>query len=119
MPRTTAIFRGVHPTALRRINAIEVFNAVRTKPGLSQKDIVAETGIDRSTVSTIVAQFDALGLLERGTASSEGRRGRKSETLAIKTDAGLLIGRISCPSSCCSYPLGLMAPRPRRWPCRR
>ena len=92
MPRTTAIPRGVHPTALRRINAIEVFNAVRTKPGLSQKDIVAETGIDRSTVSTIVAQFDALGLLERGTASSEGRRGRKSETLAIKTDAGLLIG---------------------------
>jgi predicted NBD/HSP70 family sugar kinase len=92
MPRETNSVAGMHPSVLRRANSIEVFHAIRLNPHISQREISACTGVDKSTVSTIVAQFDILGLLSRVVHERPGRRGRPSETLLIKPEAALLIG---------------------------
>lgn len=83
---------GLHPSVLRRMNSIQVFEAVRLQPGISQREIGEATGIDRSTVSAIIAYFDKLGLLHRQVDDSARRRGRPSETLHLRATAGLLIG---------------------------
>jgi len=74
------------------MNAIQAFNALRLHAGISQREIGSLTGIDRSTVSTIIAYFDSLGLLHRQMDEGQGRRGRPSESLALRPEAGLLIG---------------------------
>ena len=93
MSREPISIAGIHPSVLRRANSIEIFHAIRLKPdGISQREIAASTGIDKSTVSTIISAFDARGLLSRSMDENSGRRGRPSETLALKPEAGLLIG---------------------------
>jgi hypothetical protein len=83
---------GMHASVLRRANSIEIFQAVRLHPNISQREIAAGTGIDKSTVSAIVSYFDSLGLLSRAVDEKQGRRGRPSETLALRPEAGLLVG---------------------------
>jgi predicted NBD/HSP70 family sugar kinase len=92
MARDTNSVAGMHPSVLRRANSIEVFHAVRLRPNISQREISQRTGVDKSTVSTIVSHFDSLGLLYRVPDDTPGRRGRPSETLVLKPEAGLLIG---------------------------
>lgn len=83
---------GLHPSVLRRVNSIQVFQALRIRPGISQREIGAVTGIDRSTVSAIIAYFDKLGLLRRLADETVKRRGRPSESLELRSEAGLLVG---------------------------
>lgn len=83
---------GLHPSVLRHLNSVQVFQAVRLRPGISQREIGSVTGIDRSTVSAIIAYFDKLGLLQRKADEGIKRRGRPTEALEIRPDAGLLIG---------------------------
>ena len=83
---------GWHPSVLRRANSIEVFHAIRLNAGLSQRDIGERTGIDKSTISTIINQFDALGLLHRVVDEGRRGRGRPSEGFALNIEAGILVG---------------------------
>lgn len=92
MASNSRTLSGLHPSALRRMNAIQVFEKIRLQPGISQREIGATTGIDRSTVSAIIAYFDKLGLLHRQADETTGRRGRPSETLDLRAEAGLLVG---------------------------
>jgi len=92
MSRASRDIGGMHSSVLRRINSIQVFNALRLQPTISQREIGRVTGIDRTTVSTIVAHFDGLGLLTRSFEDSPGRRGRPSESLSLRPEAGLLVG---------------------------
>lgn len=92
MSRNRGNISGLHPSVLRRMNAIEIFHTLRLSPGASQREIGHVTSIDRSTVSTIISYFDELGLLDRQTDEASGRRGRPSESLSLRPEAGLLIG---------------------------
>jgi predicted NBD/HSP70 family sugar kinase len=92
MIRDTKGMAGWHPSVLRRANSIEVFHAIRLSPGLSQRDIGERTGIDKSTISTIINQFDALGLLHRVVDEARRGRGRPSEGFGLNIEAGVLIG---------------------------
>ncbi len=77
---------------VRRIHANEIFHAIRRAPQISQRDIVRKTGFDKSTVSSIVARFDELGLIRRAQTVSSSRPGRPAEGLSISPDSGLLLG---------------------------
>lgn len=77
---------------LRRYHANAIFHRIRIEPGISQRDIIERTGFDKSTVSSIVNEFAELGLIERKARTSEARRGRPSEGLAISPQSGLLVG---------------------------
>jgi predicted NBD/HSP70 family sugar kinase len=92
MGRDSNNVAGLLPSVLRRANSIEAFHAIGLNPHISQREIGALTGIDKSTVSTIVSYFDSLGLLSRGADDTQRRRGRPYETPALKPEAGLLIG---------------------------
>jgi transcriptional regulator with XRE-family HTH domain len=83
---------GLPPSVLRRANSIEIFHAIRLDPTISQREIAERTGIDKSTVSTIVSDFDSLGLLVRTLSDKPNGRGRPTEALSLRAEAGLLIG---------------------------
>src|SRR3954464_9399564 len=75
----------------RRFHAKEIFNRIRVEPQISQRDIIAKTGFDKSTVSSIVNRFDDLGLIRRTRSVGTGP-GRPTEGLWISPDRGLLVG---------------------------
>jgi MarR family transcriptional regulator, temperature-dependent positive regulator of motility len=50
-----------------------VLAAAAAKPGLSQSDLVSETGIDRSTLAEMVARMTKKGLLERNRSQTDAR----------------------------------------------
>jgi predicted NBD/HSP70 family sugar kinase len=83
---------ALHNSYIRRFHANEIFHRIRIEPQISQRDIVAKTGFDKSTVSSIVNRFDELGLIERSQNAGENRPGRPTEGLSISPDTGLLVG---------------------------
>ncbi len=78
--------------AIRHRNATRIFHAIRTRPGLTQRDIVALVGTDKSTVSTVLRDFEARALVERIEIASRGGRGRPSEGYRIAPSGGVLVG---------------------------
>ena len=69
------------------------FTRIRLEPRTSQRDIVARTGFDKSTVSFVVNRFDELGLIVRAPNGSRNRPGRPRRGIAdLAPYAGLLIG---------------------------
>lgn len=82
----------MNPTHLRQLHASQIFHALRTQPGISQKDLAVVSGCDKSTVSIIIKRFEETGLVERTIKSEQNRRGRPSEVLHLSDSAGLLIG---------------------------
>src|SRR5690606_10602752 len=83
---------GSHSSVLRRANAIAIFHAIRLQPGVSQREIGDKTGIDKSTMSAVISQFDALNLLERQSDEARRGRGRPSDGFRLRSEAGLLLG---------------------------
>ena len=77
---------------LRRFHASNMFHRIRVEPGVSQRGIIEKTGFDKSTVSSIVNQFVAQGLVERRGKVSESGRGRPSDELYISPTAGIIVG---------------------------
>lgn len=77
---------------IRRLHANAVFHRIRLEPEISQRDIIAKTGLDKSTVSSIVNRFDELGLIVRSQNVAENRPGRPTEGLSISPHKGLLVG---------------------------
>ncbi len=77
---------------VRHLNANAIFHRIRVEPNISQRDIVAKTGIDKSVVSSIIHRFDELGLVVRGPVAGENRPGRPVEGITISPDSGLTVG---------------------------
>jgi predicted NBD/HSP70 family sugar kinase len=76
---------------IREINAALVLGALRAEPLQSRTDLAKRTGLSLPTVSEIVAELLATGIVEeRATGRSGG--GRRPVLLAIKPDAGHVIG---------------------------
>lgn len=81
----------MHKSYIRRFHANEIFHRIRIEPQISQREIVAKTGFDKSTVSSIVNRFDDLGLIKRSRLAGS-KPGRPSEGLSISPDKGFLVG---------------------------
>ncbi|MEJ2287784.1 MAG: ROK family transcriptional regulator [Deinococcales bacterium] len=77
---------------IRQLNVSRVFHALREHPGSSQREIVRLTGLDRATVSTVVAQLEEQDLLERTPRPSRGRAGRPEKALRLSEKAGWFVG---------------------------
>lgn len=82
----------INSALIRRINTGLVFHALREHPGSTQRRLATLTRLDAATVSTIVGQLAADGLIRRATHRPRGRAGRPERTLDIAPDAGWLIG---------------------------
>src|SRR5215218_5877081 len=76
---------------IRDINRQIVLNYVRSRSPISRADIARETSLQRSTVSAIVDDLQAVGLVEEiGTGTSTG--GRKPTLLKLKSGTPIAIG---------------------------
>ncbi|MEE3651917.1 MULTISPECIES: ROK family transcriptional regulator [unclassified Brenneria] len=82
----------MNPTYLRQFHASQVFHALRAHPNISQRELCALTGCDKSTVSVIIKRFEAVGLIERTQGQPQGTRGRPQECLRISMNSGFLLG---------------------------
>ncbi len=76
-----------NPSALRAANETRVVRALRQHQELSQADIARDTGLAPATVSNIVKDLVASGLL-----STTGGAGRRGATVSISRQAGLVGG---------------------------
>jgi predicted NBD/HSP70 family sugar kinase len=81
--------------SLRERNRLRVVDALRQRGAISRSDIARETGLSRSTVSSLVADLQAAGLVvEREVATTprgpEG--GRPPVLIALDQSAGALVG---------------------------
>ncbi|MEA2256991.1 MAG: hypothetical protein QOG35_3036, partial [Solirubrobacteraceae bacterium] len=82
--------------SLRERNRLRVVDALRMKGAVSRADIARQTGLSRSTVSSLVADLQAAGLVtERapdGLAPGGPQGGRPPVLVALDRSAGALLG---------------------------
>src|SRR4051794_22473436 len=76
-------------TSLREANQRRVIQAVRDSGAPTQADIARRTGLSRATVSNIVRELEADGLLLVTPTSAGGRRAR---AVSLAPGAGLAVG---------------------------
>jgi predicted NBD/HSP70 family sugar kinase len=90
MPR---VARNVGPTGpLRRLNRGRVVDALRRHRSASRAELVAATGLSRTTVGGVVAELLARGLvIEDGPEGATGR-GRPPARLRLDPAAGAAVG---------------------------
>src|SRR5258708_32471829 len=72
-----------------------VLDLLRENGSLSQADIARKTGLSRTTISTLVSELRAMGLIveaapERARATAQG--GRPPTMIAIDNSAGAAVG---------------------------
>jgi len=84
--------------SIRKRNTALIFHAIRHRPGISQAMLRSTTPIDRSTISAVVHQLEADGLLRRSRGKAGYGMGRPEDVLNIEPDAGLLLGFAELPS---------------------
>ncbi|WP_198143016.1 ROK family transcriptional regulator [Stigmatella aurantiaca] len=82
----------MNSSSIRRLNRVRVFHALRQNPGSSQRELGRLTGLDKATVSVVVAQLQQEGLIERMASTSVRRVGRPETALTIAASAGVLVG---------------------------
>jgi predicted NBD/HSP70 family sugar kinase len=80
--------------SLRRLNRLRVIDALRAEGLISRADIARRTGLSRSTVSSLVSDLQADGLVvERETATAHGDQGgRPAILLSFDASAGAAVG---------------------------
>lgn len=91
--------RGTNQTGVRLYNERLVLSLIRQHGSLPKADLARLTGLSPPTVSQIVGQLEADGLLRR-EAPQRGRIGQPSVPLSLDPDGalafGVKIGRRSC-----------------------
>jgi predicted NBD/HSP70 family sugar kinase len=82
--------------SLRERNRLRVVDALRASGAVSRADIARSTGLSRSTVSSLVADLQAAGLVREGEqldgVAHGGQGGRPPVLLTLDTSAGALLG---------------------------
>src|SRR5919112_815425 len=78
------------PTTIRDINRQIVLNYIRERAPISRAEIAQETALQRSTVSLIVDELRAGGLIEELSGESTG--GRPPILLSLRTADAMAIG---------------------------
>lgn len=88
MPKS---FRTGDQAFVRELNRTILLNQLRTHFPQSRADLAAATGLNKTTVSSLIAELIAAGLArEIGQATSAG--GRPGVLLELNPDAGCIIG---------------------------
>ncbi|MEA2740311.1 MAG: hypothetical protein QOH05_3618 [Acetobacteraceae bacterium] len=82
----------INSALIRQINTARVFHALREHPGSSQRHLGALTGLDASTVSSVIAGLEAERIVRRAGGRRSGLAGRPEALLRIDPDGGVLIG---------------------------
>ncbi|MER3427763.1 MAG: hypothetical protein C4334_06640 [Pyrinomonas sp.] len=89
--------QAARAATIRGINRQIVLNYIRDREPISRADIARETALQRSTVSTIVEELKAEGLIEEiGTGKSTG--GRRPTLLRLRAAGAMAIGVDVTPS---------------------
>jgi predicted NBD/HSP70 family sugar kinase/biotin operon repressor len=81
--------------SLRERNRRELLDALRRRGSASRADLARLTGLSRSTVSTLVSELQASGLVVAHEAPAAGRwpqQGRPPTLLTLDRSAGLVLG---------------------------
>ena len=81
--------------SLRERNRLRVIDALRERGAISRADIARQTGLSRSTVSSLVADLQAAGLVverEMAAAPRGPEGGRPPVLIALDQSAGALVG---------------------------
>lgn len=86
-------------TSLRELNRLRVLETVRERGSVSRADIARETGLARSTVSSLVTDLQTAGLVVEKSSTSNGQRdstgskgGRPPVLLTLNPAAGAVLG---------------------------
>ena len=82
----------MHSSDIRQIHSIEIFYAILTSPGISQRELIELTGFDKSTVSLVVGKLKGNRIVETHRRPLTGQRGRPAIQLRISNAQGLLVG---------------------------
>ena len=93
--RAMASGRGGSLESLRRLNRLRVIHALRDQGSISRAEIARRTGLSRSTVSSLVADLQADGLvIERAElgAAHGTQGGRPPILLSFDSSAGAAVG---------------------------
>lgn len=89
--QSTAAGRGARQSTLRSLNLALVAEAVFARPGdLTRADVAQATGMTRSTVSRLVDQLVAGGILAEDPAVVRGGRGRPG--VPLRPASGTFVG---------------------------
>jgi predicted NBD/HSP70 family sugar kinase/biotin operon repressor len=89
--------QAARAATIRGINRQIVLNYIRDREPISRAEIARETALQRSTVSTIVEELKAEGLIEEiGTGKSTG--GRRPMLLRLRAAGAMAIGVDVTPS---------------------
>lgn len=83
--------RGLQHHGLRRANERAVLTAVGFNPGLSNAEIARMSGLAPQTVSAILNNIEAAGLITRGEVL-RGRRGQPATPIFLRADGAYSIG---------------------------
>jgi predicted NBD/HSP70 family sugar kinase/biotin operon repressor len=79
--------------SLRERNRRQLLDALRQRGSASRADLARFTGLSRSTVSTLVTDLQASGLVvEREDAHRPSQQGRPPTLLTLDQSAGLILG---------------------------
>jgi predicted NBD/HSP70 family sugar kinase len=81
--------------SLRERNRLRVIDALRERGAVSRADVARQTGLSRSTVSSLVAELQAEGLVverEFAAAPRGPEGGRPPVLIALDESAGALVG---------------------------
>jgi DNA-binding transcriptional ArsR family regulator len=79
--------------SLRERNRRELVDALRRRGSASRADLARVTGLSRSTVSTLVADLQASGLvIEREPDERAPQKGRPPTLITLDRSAGLVLG---------------------------
>jgi predicted NBD/HSP70 family sugar kinase len=82
--------------SLRERNRLRVIDALRTRGAISRADIARQTGLSRSTVSSLVGDLQAAGLVIERVAESatpaSPQGGRPPVLVALDQSAGAVVG---------------------------
>lgn len=82
--------------SLRERNRLRVVDALRMRGAISRAEIARQTGLSRSTVSSLISDLQAAGLVvERatdGVAPTGPQGGRPGVLVALDQSAGAIVG---------------------------
>jgi len=82
--------------SLRELNRLRIVDVLRRDGSVSRGDLSRATGLSRTTVTTLVAELQAHGLIEeeirRSGSSRVAARGRPPALLRLNASAGVAVG---------------------------
>jgi predicted NBD/HSP70 family sugar kinase len=88
-PRTTATATDAAPINLRDEGRVRVLRALQQSGRSSRSDLISRTGLSRATITTLIADLIASGVVEEGGDINDGSRraGRPAQPLSIVASA--------------------------------